>query len=890
MFLQIFRQIVLRLKSVLDRVFGLVAERPWLVLGVYAIAVVIMTVFTAANFKVNTDLTEMVSPELPFRKLKKEFENAFPNQKNTLVVVVDGAAPEAMRVFQREVYAELKARPELFSSVMAPGADDFFRRNGLLFRTPDELQSLLDAVSRSQAMMALASRELSLPNFMDTVQTFLERAEDFPDGQERLDAALGSMADVFSGAADGQQKYLSWQELMAGKRVQPGPMFVVASPVLDYSHLNPSKMALEAVRQAISDISQRIPGVRARLTGNVALRADDLKSVSTGIGEAFAVSFVLVGIALYIGLGSLAMVLASLGTLLVGLLATMAFAMAAIGSLNLISVAFIVLFVGLGIDYGIQYCLRFREFLAGNGQDARAALAATSRDIFPALAVCALTTAIGFFAFVPTEYVGASELGIISGSGMFILLVVSITLLPALLAVAHATRKPVRGLSLPLVATSFPAKRSGSVLAVSAALAVASLALLPRVGFDNNPLNLSNPDAESVRTAEELFETPSTAPWHANLLADSLQRAEAEADRLKQLDLVGKVVTVADFVPPDQDGKLWFIDDLALVLPPLPGSLEPQDKGMTAEAAALAEFRTKLQAYIVTSGSQTARELSSAVDQVLQAVVTDGRGAQVLDDLRRGLLLPLAEQVGSLHKLTTAQPFGLDDLPHAIRADYVSQGPEPKYRVQIFPAGDISTEPAMRAFNEQLGAAAPEASGPPFAIVGAGDVIFDAFTQAVLVALVLITVFLAVIFRDVAETVLTLAPLLLALAYSLGLSVAAGVPFNFANIIVIPLILGIGIDYAIHLMFRYRVESAGAETLLETGTARGVLFSALTTMLSFGSLCFSSHRGTASMGVLLTLAGTAVIVSTLFILPALLSRVGPRLFDGRRPDKPGPRS
>ena len=871
------------LQARLDRFFSLTVARAGTVLAVYALLVVGLTLFVAATFTVNTDLTEMVSPDLPFRQLKKQFEEAFPHQKNTIAVVVDGAAPEAVRAFQRHVYLALQGQPGLFQTVSAPGADEFFRQNGLLFRSQAELQSLLDAVSQAQAMLALAAREPSLPNLWDTLETFLERAGEFPQGQERLDAALGSVAKVAAASANGRPEYLSWQGLLSGHEAEnpaKNRKFVLVSPVLDYSRVSPAKPALLAVKSAVENARRVLPGVNARITGNVALRAADMKSVSQGIEVGFIGSFVLVGVVLVVGLGSVVMSVVSLGTLLVGLLFTLAFAMAAIGSLNLISVAFIVLFVGLGIDYAIQYCLRFGEYLtqtAGDGlpRTKAQALRVASADLFPSLAVCSFTTAIGFFAFVPTAYVGASELGIISGAGMFILLGVTLTLLPALLAVLPV--KPGKGAGLPLAVgvTRWPVRNVRKILAGAAVCLVAGVALSPMVGFDNNPLNLSDPGAEAVSTARELFQNPDTAPWNASLLTDSLEQAEQEAERLSTLPLVGRTVTLADFVPQGQEDKMWLIQDLGLVLPPMPQSLEPRAYDLPTEVNALAGFRSALGAYAVKTGEPGAKALQAAVDRILAAATADARGIQVLDDLRRGLLLPLAEQLSTLDTLSRAEPFGLRDLPPELARDYVSA--DGRYRVQVFPAGNIADEDAMRAFRDQLGQAAPGASGPPFAILGAGQVISHAFVQAVLLAVVSICVFLFLVLRNPAEVFLTLAPLIASMVYTLGLSVLLGLKFNFANIIVIPLILGIGIDYAVHLMYRYRVEAAGAENLLETSTARGVLFSALTTVLSFGSLCFSAHRGTASMGILLTLSGVIMITCTLVMLPALLNRLGPRL-------------
>ena len=258
---------------------------------------------------------------------------------------------------------------------------------------------------------------------------------------------------------------------------------------------------------------------------------------------------------------------------MVGLIYTAGFTAVAIGHFNLISVSFAVLFIGLGVDFGIHLCIRYRELL-GRGRAHADALVETTRDVGSSITLCAATTAIGFFTFVPTDFVGVAELGLISGVGMFISLFCTLTLLPALMSVPPVPKGggKVRGVHWSgRGLAALPLRYPRAVRASALALGAAAIFLLPQARFDNNPLNVRDPSSESVRTFNDLLEKGGASPWSLNAVVPNLQAAEAIADQLRELDVVGRVVTVADYIPADQDEKLDIIEDVAMFLAHPPG-------------------------------------------------------------------------------------------------------------------------------------------------------------------------------------------------------------------------------------------------------------------------------------------------------------------------------
>jgi hopanoid biosynthesis associated RND transporter like protein HpnN len=570
------------------------------------------------------------------------------------------------------------------------------------------------------------------------------------------------------------------------------------------------------------------------------------------------------------GLRSARLVVISLITLLIGLVWTLGFAMAAVGRLNIISVTFVVLFIGLGIDYSIQCSLRYKELILAGWAHSRA-IQDTMGETGNALLLCSVTTAIGFYAFVPTAYSGASELGLIAGTGMFINYLANMTVLPAML---HRWRPRFAGnmarpRSFKVAVVQLPNRFPRTVVIVATAACLGGVALLPRVYFDYNPLNLNNPRAESVRTAQELLNTQETSIWTISVLLDSADDANRLAKRLEELPVVKKTVTLSDLVPAMQEQKIELIEEMALFLPPIPPDLSiityPTDETITF----IEDFRDALAKFSQNASGDlaVAHTLLGHIDSLRDQLRHSNTSTEIVGHMETALLLPLNRLLKQLAQLMQPTAFTAAQLPPELKDQYVSQG---QYRLQIFPQANLNDLQTIKCFVTAVQQITPLATGTPVSIVGAGQAVSLAFLQAFIIAVVAITVLLALVTRRTFEVLLILIPLLISLGLTAGAMVLFSIPFNFANIIVVPLLLGIGLDYAIHLIYRFRVEPMTRDNILQTSTARGVLFSALTTIVSFGSLSFSAHQGTASMGIMLTVCITIMIGSVLVLLPALL--------------------
>lgn len=847
----------------------------------FAWPVVLVTLLTAiaggyetvSHLQIRTDPGAMISSDLPYRKIGKAFDVAFPQLGDNLVIVVEAATADQAEDAARLLDKKLKARTDLFGSVFFPGGDSFFRDNGLLYLDLPALQSLSDRLADAQPLMATLARDMSLRGLFGVLGLGLDEVAKGKQDPGPFVRTIGAIGDTVAARLAGRRARLSWRALMSATPLTAGDMrqIILAHLRPAGSELARTRTAIAAVRRIAAELDPGgASGLRVRITGGPALELDELGSVKKGMGFAAILSLVLVSVIVSIGLRSPKLVFAALATLVVGLVWTATFATLAIGYLNLISVAFAVLFIGLAVDFSIQFGLRYKEGIDA-GLAHRVALRTAAANTGVAVGLAALSAAIGFFAFVPTNYIGLAELGLIAGVGMFIGYAATMTVLPALLTVMPIS--PSRRTVARKGATAFGRgqERHARAIAIGALiLGLAALATVPLARFDIDPINLKDPTTESVKTFRELARSSKTSPYSINVLAPNLDAAEALAKRLDKLSVVDETVTLRSLVPKNQEEKLDIIDQMALFLTPVLDVVDRKALPTAAERrAAVRQFRARLGRLLASShgGALTApaKRLTGLLDDYAKRAVRMDPDYAKLDE---ALLANLPGRLAALRAAMNPSPITLANLPQNLRRRYVT--PDGRARVEVYPAKTLTEGDNLRVFVTAVRAVAPMATDMPVDLLEGGNVVIHAFQEGGVLAFVLISTLLIFVLRNLMEPVLVLLPLALAGVLTVALTVILGVPFNFANVIALPLLLSLGVAFGIYLVMRYR-ETGRVSSLLRTSTPRAVLFSALTTMASFSSLMFSSHRGTASMGLLLAIGLTLALICTLLVLPALLA-------------------
>jgi len=570
-------------------------------------------------------------------------------------------------------------------------------------------------------------------------------------------------------------------------------------------------------------------------------------------------------IILWLALHSAKIIFAVFVNLFVGLSVTTAVGLAMVGSLNLLSVAFAVLFIGLGVDFGIQFSVRYRSERFKN-DNLNLALEEAARRVAVPLSLAAMATAAGFLCFLPTDYKGIAELGKIAGAGMLVAFLTSITTLPALLDLLNppGESEPV-GYAFLAPVDHFLEKHRVIIIVGTLLVAVAGLPLLYFMKFDFNPINLRNKNAESIATFLDLRKDPNTGANAINVMTNSEADAKKIEAKLEKLPEVLRVMSLDSFVPDNQPAKLKLIAQAAKILNPVlnPDSVDaaPSDQENVESLKSSVESLRKTAGEAKNDGAVAARRLADALSKLAES------NQATRDKAQNVFVAPLKIVLEQLKNTMQAQPVSLKTLPPELVSGWKAK--DGLMRVEALPKGDPNDNDNLRRFADSVLAAEPTAIGGPVSILKSGDTVVKAFIHAGIWALMVISVLLWLALRRITDVLLTLVPLLVAGAVTLEICVLIGLPLNFANIVALPLLLGIGVAFKIYYVTAWR---SGRTNLLQTSLTRAIFFSALTTATAFGSLWLSSHPGTASMGKLLALSLVTTLAAVLLFQPALMGK------------------
>ncbi len=819
--------------------------------------------FAAANLKVNTDTSAMLDSSLPFQVRARELREAFPEVKNDVAVVIRAPTLDEADAFAADLRARAVDKPDLFEGVFAPSAEPFFRDNGLLYLETDELEARLTQMSKASGLIETLIKAPTAGQLFATLADNDALAEQSDLGRDTLSRIYDELADVVEASAQGRTRPFSWMGALSTDEAELAhTRLFYATPSLDFARLQPAKPAIESLRADIADIERGFDGrVETYITGDPALRADELAAVTTGIETSFLISFLAVAILLLLCYRSIFISLTTLVALVITIVLTSAFAAAFIGELNLVSVAFTVLLVGLGLDFAIHLLLHVQE-RRGGGEDVAAALQGAVHEVGPALCLAALTTTLGFFAFVPTKFDGIAQLGVIAGAGVVIALFVSLTFIPATLGALGGAGRAFKKRDPNKNARSLINALSTPVAIVTLALGALALFYLPKARFDADPMSLRDPSSQSVLGFNLLFDDEDTIPYRLTAIAASEAEAAAIAEKARAMPEVGGVRSLIDFIPDNQEDKLDLID---FASGPLVFALDAEEDKTGAPPIEDGAAKLKERLHSAYAEGTPARRLADALGAA---------DAGTLARAENNIFAYWPALVERLQTQFNADIVDYDALPDNLRRRYLSD--DGKWRIDILPAEDVRDPARLKQFVKAVEAEIPDIAGGAIQTQKAGEVISEAMLQASGIALVVISLLLIILLRRIDEVLLMMLPLGLAAVLTTAAGVIFNIPFNYANVIVLPLLMGIGIDSGIHLVMRQRQLDVG-ENIYGASTPRAVFFSALTTVASFGSLMLSPHRGTASMGELLSIAIAFTLLCTLIVLPFAF-----RVFEGRK--------
>jgi uncharacterized protein len=838
----------------------------------HALAVVVAAIvialgagtYAAERFAIDTNINNLISSKLPWRQRELAYEAAFPQSTQSILAVVSGPTPELAGAAERALVGELSKTPNELRSVTALGGGDFFDQHSLLYLSPADLKATTDRLKDAVPLIRGLAADPSLRGLTQALQLVLGgiRAERY--SLDQMSPSFDAFSQTIEDALARRPASFSWKVLLNGRPASQDDLrgLIEVWANLDYRGLEPGRPAADAIREAAqraglaSDYAARL-----RLTGPVPIADAEFASLREGALFNGVISAAIVLVILWLALGSLRLVLAVALTLGVGLAVAAGLGLLLVGALNPISVAFAVLFVGLGADFAIQFSVRYRA-KRHERPGLHVAVVKGAEWIGAPLLLAALSAAAGFFSFMPTSYSGLAELGLISGCGMLVAYLACMTLLPAAIRLLKPPPEP-RPLGYAVMAPvdRFLARHRIAVVVATAAIAVAGSPLLLNLRFDFNPLHLRNQNEEAVATYLALAQSPKLAGNPAEVLSPSAHAAAATAARLSALPQVARASTIDGFVPAQQDEKLRMISSAAAALDP---ALDPRGRQAApsdAENVAALQAGAQRLEQVTDAGKDAAAAKRLAADMMRLASADPSLRETAQTALIRPLNWDLDELRHALHPSRVTRA----NLPDALKRDWIS--PRGQFRTEVVPKGDQNDNGNLRRFADAVLAVVPDATGPAISISQWASTMITAFIEAGALALAVIALLLWAVLRRAGDMLLTLVPLLVAALVTLEICGLIRFPLNYANIMALPVLLGIGVAFKIYYITAWR---AGESQFLQSVLTRAVFFSALMTATAFGSLAISGNPGISSMGRLLALSLACTLASATLFQPALM--------------------
>ncbi len=852
--------------AAVTRLVQLSIRRPWTVILCFLLVAALAAGYFARNVAVSTDSKKLMSSSLPWRQQEAAIDAAFPQRINRILAVIDGVTPEAADEAAEALVKELAPRTDVIQTVERVDSA-FFERNGILYLGLDEVRRDTADLISAQPFLGTLAADPTLRGVLRALSQSLEGVRLKRAKLDDMRPALAAIGDALDSPAKGGTPTFSWRTLIAGRAAKPSELrrFVNIRPVLDFADLEPGGKATAVIRDAIGKLGFGPGhGVKVRLTGSVVLSDEEFDTIADGAELNAIVTSLLVCLVLWLALKKARIIFAVLVNLVVGLTLTGAVGLMMVGALNPISVAFAVLFVGLGVDFGIQFSVRYRAERHAGGNLERG-LAAAARGVAGPLLLAAAAIATAFYSFLPTAYVGLSELGLIAGTGIIIAFLTTITLLPALLAVLKppGEKHPVGYAALAPVDRFLYEKRKwivGGTLGVT----ILALPLLVSLRFDFNPLNLRDQKSEAMSTLLELMNDPDTTPNTIDILKPSLPEALRVAEALRRLPQVRQVLTLQSFVPEDQEAKLALVDDASFFFQNTLNPPETDPAPTPADTAAAIDKLTGELTEAAKGLDSPAAVQARRLATLLAALAKAPQGA--IDAAERVLVVPLKTTLRQVRNLLAAEPVSIESLPADLKQVWVAA--DGRALMEVAPKGDANDNANLTRFVAAVRTVEPDAVGTPVSMIEAADTMVTAFAEAGVFAVAAIALILFIALRRWIDVALTLVPLLVAIVVTLEICVVIGLRLNFANIIALPLLLGVGVAFKIYYIVAWR---GGETNFLQSSLTRAIFFSAWTTAIAFGSLWLSHHPGTSSMGKLMALSLITTLTAAVIFQPALMA-------------------
>jgi uncharacterized protein len=888
----------------LTNLAGCICRWPALFLIAGIVVAVAAGIYTARSLAFKTSRNDLIGRDSEYWRLYSEYAREFRAEED-YVVVVESDQPERNKAAVDALVHALLSPKNISQPDDSPAAQQFvaadlfyrvdldaFQRWFLYYLSMEDLNCVRDFPQLIPALQ----QEPNLVGFFGVVNQMLQQLEVAEEGRKKcmlgflpmVTTVVGQVGDLTSlsgeaewrspwleafvgpeagGKAEQQMKWRGYQTFRDGK------MFLLMIHPRETGDAT-AEATIPKLRRIMTDVRREFPHVGINLTGEPVLDYDEMRESASDATKATVLTLVLVCGLFVVSFRELLRPVLAVACIVIVLAVSMGYATLSIGHLNIITVTFAVMILGLGIDLGIQFIARYEEELS-KGAPRPQAVATAIENTGASIITAGVTNAAAFFAMGLSGFRGVNELGVIAGGGMLIATAATMLVLPALLLLVRREREsthiPARAAATRI--EQWLLRQPYATLIVCAVVTLAALLVGWRVHFDYNVLNLQSRRVESVKTELRLLNADVESTIFASVVCDTFDETRRLQDRLAQLPTVAAVHSIAEMIPEQQEQKTNIVREIQQALgnahfelrPAEPdevlralGSLRLRASQLARDAAARGDRASEKALTLLAKTSQEARTKLQAVEPAqLQ---------QRLTEYDRRFYADLEAQLRLMANQVVDRLMGIEDVPKEVRRMFV--GKTGKFLVRVFPRGNVWEREPLEKFVREVQQVAPKVTGTPLGLYEFVDILQRGYIQAAIWAFGVIMILIFVDFRNGYATLLTLLPLIVGMIWMVGAMALGHIPFNPANIMVLPLLVGIGVAYGIYVVQRYRED--GEATFYGKSTGRAVVLSALTAIVAFGSLIIGAHRGIRSLGLVMTIGISACLLAALALLPALL--------------------
>ena len=892
-------QVIRRAKNtVLTILWKAVSSYPYIVIGIGIVLAVVAAVSAFLFLQINSNQDNLVSSNLPFHKKYLSLIKNFGDQEYLYVVIKTGGTEEGKKEaiqFAEKLNSRLSVHPELISAVYYCLSETEIGDHALYFTSLNEAEKISAAITSLAPHIHQWFEDATLAGFFQLISELLTQGggnlQDMdPAIMQRALEAIGGLLKNMDGILRNNSRYRPMEGFSeAAKRYffTPNSKLLIMRllPVKDYGTMDVIRKPLQLVRQAIRDTRSEFPSVTAGLTGRPVLQADEMETTNHDMTMAAIVSIALIGILFIVILHGWLRPFFVLTCLLIAMAWSFGFAAVAVGHLNLLSIVFALVLVGIGVDFGVHIVIRYVE-CTKRGLEPEEAVKTSMFRTGSGIILGAITSVCAFYSVLGSDFVGLSELGLIGGTGVLLCLISMMTVLPAMLLIAG--KKRLFPSSAPRV-TAMPfldplLKKPMRLILIVAVISLAGLPGLFKVRFSYNLLELQARGLESVKYEKILMDSSGESTWYAILTANSLNDVKRLTKTVEAMPTVDKVESIFDFFPEQQAEKSKLFQAAATALEPVTEKIPmigaPQADRLIEALTSLSSAFETLEEQMFASGAT--KELSQ-IDRILKNVRSarellekEKDKALLLEGMQKGLARNLSASIHKLLKWLKAGKMTPDDLPPSLKDLYV--GKDGRYQIKVIPKEDVWDFDKLNRFVSELRKVDPEVSGVPVGVLESARLMHRTFLSAAALTIALVIIILWLYSQSFLYIFLTMLPLGVSILWLLEIMGWFNLHFNLANFFAIPILIAIGVDGGVHLLARSgelqnrfnhhsEEESRG---LFNTSTPTAVALSFTTTMIGFGGLLFAHHRGMAGLGAVMVIGSFTGMVASILVLPPVL--------------------